>query len=891
MSLTTTSARYQYSGNGSATVFAFPEQFHAKSDLIVVVTVSGADTVKTLVTDYNVTGELTPSGGVVTFLTAPATGATVTIYRNPSATQPVDYVSGDSFPAETHERALDRLTMLVQACLLQLSRTLKVPVTSAQIAVPDVVTRAGKTWTFDTYGNLILTDFTANVSAAAASAAAAAASAAAAADSAVASALSANEWVEKSSDFTAALNGRYLVTNSCTVTDPTPSQGKVFSVLLRSGTVVVGGVSYTLVGTLLYRKCHSGVWTTDVFEPNLAYPRLENAKGLTDFYRALYSYTLAPTSYIFAVAHMGDSLGQLVPGELFNCFLQSIPRADLSFPAVNNAALTVSASSLVKRGGLTTVDQTVYNGIQSIVSITRSGSTATVTTATEHGFQTAMRGTVSGAAQSEYNGTFSITRISSTQFSYTVTGTPATPATGTLTVHGGLTDFTYLASGEQIEIENTGYFELDAGQAQGWDACKQFFAIGPGMGSVLVELINRDTSSVVSSSSTSLTNATLGATVVTFSGISRTSKYKIRCTATGAVVLLETKFLKQSGLVAICCNRGGSTFAQNVYSNSTLFTYILNNLNTALITITAKEENPTTGIPSICTRAGLVTSASKLVLGSLPDNGIDSTATQLLKIQLFRYNAFSFGYAFHDGYALFGSFAELNRLGLAGDGIHPSTGANRLHAVAVYSELGAMRYYGTTVREDIDHRGKLTGYVATDTFRVFRGDFNEGTVDVITNAGGGSGGMANLKNIRKMQFGSSGSYPVLLIYGVDGVQVSKEDETPGFLRARNVEFMGTANTSDIYHDFRFRQDGAGVLIKEGGPAAKMGAVTLVGGTATVNTTSVAATSRIQLTGQQDGGTPGFLRVSARVNGTSFTITSSSALDTSVVGWEITNPAP
>jgi hypothetical protein len=70
----------------------------------------------------------------------------------------------------------------------------------------------------------------------------------------------------------------------------------------------------------------------------------------------------------------------------------------------------------------------------------------------------------------------------------------------------------------------------------------------------------------------------------------------------------------------------------------------------------------------------------------------------------------------------------------------------------------------------------------------------------------------------------------------------------------------------------------------------MGRATLAAGTVTVNTTAVTANSEIFLTCQTPGGTPGFLRVSARTAGTSFTITSSSSTDTSVVAWMIVEPA-
>jgi hypothetical protein len=84
--------------------------------------------------------------------------------------------------------------------------------------------------------------------------------------------------------------------------------------------------------------------------------------------------------------------------------------------------------------------------------------------------------------------------------------------------------------------------------------------------------------------------------------------------------------------------------------------------------------------------------------------------------------------------------------------------------------------------------------------------------------------------------------------------------------------------------------GRGLRIKQGANA-KQGRAVLVAGTVTVANTSVGANSDILITSQIDGGAPGFLRISARVNGTSFTITSSSGTDTSTVGWMMLEPAP
>jgi hypothetical protein len=113
-----------------------------------------------------------------------------------------------------------------------------------------------------------------------------------------------------------------------------------------------------------------------------------------------------------------------------------------------------------------------------------------------------------------------------------------------------------------------------------------------------------------------------------------------------------------------------------------------------------------------------------------------------------------------------------------------------------------------------------------------------------------------------------------------------------------IAFQTTANGSTSLNE-RVRIDGDGNLliqvagtgfrVKEG-TNAKQGTSALTAGSVVVSNTSVTANSRIFLTSQADGGTPGFLRVSTRTAGTSFTITSSSGTDTSTVAWEIFEPA-
>ncbi|GAW54761.1 right-handed parallel beta-helix repeat-containing protein [Nocardioides sp. PD653] len=102
-----------------------------------------------------------------------------------------------------------------------------------------------------------------------------------------------------------------------------------------------------------------------------------------------------------------------------------------------------------------------------------------------------------------------------------------------------------------------------------------------------------------------------------------------------------------------------------------------------------------------------------------------------------------------------------------------------------------------------------------------------------------------------------------------------------------VAHMKSAGIYAMTGDLFVVTAGKGLRIKEGANA-RSGVSTLVGGTVTVANTSVTANTRIQLTVQSLGTvtTPKAIAVTARVNGTSFTITSADATDTSVVAWQL-----
>jgi len=116
MTVTTTTNRMPpYAGDGSQTIFPFTFKIFVNTDLRVYLTnVLGVKTLLTLTTHYSVSGAGSESGGNVTMVTPPATGETLTIIRQLPLTQETDYTEADKFPAQSHENALDRQTMISQ---------------------------------------------------------------------------------------------------------------------------------------------------------------------------------------------------------------------------------------------------------------------------------------------------------------------------------------------------------------------------------------------------------------------------------------------------------------------------------------------------------------------------------------------------------------------------------------------------------------------------------------------------------------------------------------------------------------------------------------------------------------------------------------------------------
>ena len=81
---------------------------------------------------------------------------------------------------------------------------------------------------------------------------------------------------------------------------------------------------------------------------------------------------------------------------------------------------------------ITKESNNIVETVNSVASLTRSGSLVTVNTSSEHNYANGLTVIISGAAQTEYNGSHSITVVDSNTFTYTLSTTPVSPATGTI---------------------------------------------------------------------------------------------------------------------------------------------------------------------------------------------------------------------------------------------------------------------------------------------------------------------------------------------------------------------------------------------------------------------------------------------------------------------------
>jgi hypothetical protein len=150
MTVSSQTSRVGFNGDDSTTSVPITFRFLDNSHIRVVHrSAAGVETTWALNTQYTLTGAGNANGGTLTVSTSPtdytpASGETLTVLRNVPITQETDYVENDPFPAETHEGALDKLTMVAQQQTEQIGRSITFTETSTASGVtfPDLVASA-----------------------------------------------------------------------------------------------------------------------------------------------------------------------------------------------------------------------------------------------------------------------------------------------------------------------------------------------------------------------------------------------------------------------------------------------------------------------------------------------------------------------------------------------------------------------------------------------------------------------------------------------------------------------------------------------------------------------------------------------------------------------------
>ena len=157
MTVSTTTNKVSYTGNGTVDTFAYAFPIYANGDLKVY----DGGTLKTLTTHYTVTGA--PGTGNVVFTSGniPANGNKVVIERILARTQGTDWNNYDKYTSETVEDSGDRLTFIAQEIDEAVGRSVKFATTVTDVGTvavsADATARANKIFGFDGAGNMVAT--------------------------------------------------------------------------------------------------------------------------------------------------------------------------------------------------------------------------------------------------------------------------------------------------------------------------------------------------------------------------------------------------------------------------------------------------------------------------------------------------------------------------------------------------------------------------------------------------------------------------------------------------------------------------------------------------------------------------------------------------------------
>lgn len=156
--ISTTTAKVTYTLSSATQTLAINFKFLLNNQIVVIKNgIVDSTLVQTL--DYTITGQGNDGGGSITLTgTVTIIGDVITIQRVVPYTQLTDYVPNDRFPAEVHEKDLDKIVMMIQQVLAGFKNVLRVPSTEQEMPEMTRIMRASKILAFDEDGNLDLSN-------------------------------------------------------------------------------------------------------------------------------------------------------------------------------------------------------------------------------------------------------------------------------------------------------------------------------------------------------------------------------------------------------------------------------------------------------------------------------------------------------------------------------------------------------------------------------------------------------------------------------------------------------------------------------------------------------------------------------------------------------------
>lgn len=165
MTVTANDRREQYEATAGQTVFPYPYPIEHESEITVIQTLASDSTSSTLTitTDYTVSGVGDASGGNITLVSGAALDDIITVVGATPTTRTTDFNQAGDYFADELNGQLDRITHILQENETETKRAflLKDEDTASSVELPITSVRSSKYLAFDSSGDPIAAEGTA----------------------------------------------------------------------------------------------------------------------------------------------------------------------------------------------------------------------------------------------------------------------------------------------------------------------------------------------------------------------------------------------------------------------------------------------------------------------------------------------------------------------------------------------------------------------------------------------------------------------------------------------------------------------------------------------------------------------------------------------------------